>query len=294
MSDIFISYAREDHDRAKSLANTLKRKGWSVWWDRTIQLGQSFDQEIEKALDASKCVIVLWSSASVASDWVRVEAAEGARRKILIPALIEKAKIPLQFRNLQTADLIGWRGSARHPELQSLLKSISNILSAPTASRKAGARPAVRRRAPSRTAFQRDLAELFRYAKEDFRPIRGRRDWVGDDGSKSYVSKFSIDGSSENTIWHNGSQGYKYFTCTFITDVSEAEAAVVFNQKAKELRQVIPKKWEAKTEVSSKGVTRKDLSVFDEHGNYRISMALSVYKLGKSHVSDVDFTFYSQ
>jgi len=43
MADIFISYASEDRQRAGALAETLGARGWSVWWDREIPLGQSFD-----------------------------------------------------------------------------------------------------------------------------------------------------------------------------------------------------------------------------------------------------------
>ena len=47
MSDIFLSYAREDKDRAASLAKVLSDQGWSVWWDKEIPPGQSFDKVIE-------------------------------------------------------------------------------------------------------------------------------------------------------------------------------------------------------------------------------------------------------
>jgi hypothetical protein len=102
-----------------------------VWWDRTIPPGKSFDEVIEAALTAAKCVIVLWSKASVTSDWVKVEAAEAARRRILIPALIEEVTIPLEFRRLQAADLVGWQGSGQHAGLQSLMGSVVSVLGMP-------------------------------------------------------------------------------------------------------------------------------------------------------------------
>ena len=85
MSDIFISYASEDRDRAKALAEALKAQGWSVWWDPDIPAGGTFDDVIEEALGKAKCTIVLWSRHSVGSRWVRTEAAEGAERGILVP-----------------------------------------------------------------------------------------------------------------------------------------------------------------------------------------------------------------
>jgi len=48
---------------------------------------ESFDEVIEKAIADAKCVIVLWSAASVASEWVRNEASEGKRRGILVPRI---------------------------------------------------------------------------------------------------------------------------------------------------------------------------------------------------------------
>jgi TIR domain-containing protein len=111
MSDIFISYARPDRERARLLAQALEQRGWSVWWDHDIPPGRKFDDVIEEALAAARCVVVLWSQASTASDWVRNEAGEAMQRQVLIPALIDAdVKIPLGFRRLQAADLSRWQG----------------------------------------------------------------------------------------------------------------------------------------------------------------------------------------
>jgi len=74
MSDIFISYAREDHTKTKVLAEALEQKGFTVWWDPKIVAGAQFDQVIKRELDAAKCIVVLWSKASVKSRWVKDEA----------------------------------------------------------------------------------------------------------------------------------------------------------------------------------------------------------------------------
>jgi hypothetical protein len=64
MADIFISYASEDRPRVEPIAKALEEHGWSVWWDRTIPPGKSFDEAIEEAITAAKCVVVLWSDKS--------------------------------------------------------------------------------------------------------------------------------------------------------------------------------------------------------------------------------------
>jgi hypothetical protein len=133
MSDIFISYARADKDKAELLANAFSRKGWSVWWDRHIPPGQSFDETIESALNSARCVVVLWSKHSVSSRWVKTEAAEGAERGILVPAMIDNAPIPLEFKRIEAADLSDWEGEASHREFNQLLSSVAGMLDGSTA-----------------------------------------------------------------------------------------------------------------------------------------------------------------
>jgi hypothetical protein len=120
MTDIFISYAREDRARAARLANALEVTGWSVWWDRKIIAGQSFDEAIEHELEAAKRILVLWSKDSINSEWVRNEAAVAAERRVLVPALIDPVKLPLEFRRKQTIDLVDWDGDPAHEGFRAL------------------------------------------------------------------------------------------------------------------------------------------------------------------------------
>ena len=106
MSDLFLSYAHEDRHRAKSLAHVLEKQGWAVWWDRKIIAGQTFVQVIEHELGTAKCVVVLWSKHSVSSEWCKAEAAYAAERGVLVPAMIDRVNLPLEFRRKQTADLV--------------------------------------------------------------------------------------------------------------------------------------------------------------------------------------------
>lgn len=149
MADIFISYASSDRDRARLLAGALEQHGWSVWWDRVIPPGRAFDEVIEEALNAARCVVVLWSHASVKSDWVKTEAAEAAQKRILIPALIEDAQVPLQFRRSQAADLTAWTGAEEDAEFAKLCASIAPLVRSPTPPGPSG-----RGHAPGRTTFR--------------------------------------------------------------------------------------------------------------------------------------------
>lgn len=125
---VFLSYASKDRELASSLALALAKEGISVWWDRTIPPGKTFDEVIETALTAAKCVIVLWTDSSVRSEWVKNEAREGMRRRILIPAVNGNVTIPFEFRHIHAADVTGWP-VPNHPGFESLIKSVAAVIS---------------------------------------------------------------------------------------------------------------------------------------------------------------------
>ena len=124
MADIFLSYSSKDKDRVKPLVHALEREGWTVWWDRKTRAGEIFDQLIEQELESSRGVVVVWSTHSVQSRWVRVEAEEGLGKGALFPVKIDPVKIPIAFRLNQAVDLVGWEGDPAHPEFQHLVQSI--------------------------------------------------------------------------------------------------------------------------------------------------------------------------
>jgi TolB-like protein len=115
MTDVFLSYSREDQATARHFAEGLQREGLSVWWDQTLRTGENYDRVTESALREAKAVIVLWSKRSVDSQWVRAEATTADRRGTLLPVMIEPCERPIMFELKHTAELTHWKGDAADP-----------------------------------------------------------------------------------------------------------------------------------------------------------------------------------
>ena len=126
MSDIFISYASDDLEQASMLASALEQHGWSVWWDRRIPIGTSFDAVIQHELDSASVVIVVWTARALASRWVRSEAERAARQDKLLPVMLEPdIDLPLGVSLIQAVNLSRWRGEPEHPGLRQLVDQLA-------------------------------------------------------------------------------------------------------------------------------------------------------------------------
>jgi hypothetical protein len=127
-SDIFISYSREERPAARHFAESFAREGFSVWWDAVLRSGQTFDEEIERALRAAKAVVVLWSPRSVSSRWVRAEATLADRGNKLVPVIIERCDLPIIFELTHAADLANWAGDTSDSRWQTLVSDLRRMV----------------------------------------------------------------------------------------------------------------------------------------------------------------------
>jgi hypothetical protein len=169
MHDIFLSYSTDDRERLVPLVAALEQQGWSVFWDhRSVPIGEKWREVIEEAVCQCRCVIVVWSQASVKSKWVKEEASEGSRRDVLLPIRVDDVLPPFGFREDQAGNFIGWNGTADYSEFTRLTDRIRSLLEE-QAKREAVEAAERERLAKERTAADqkaRDDAERQRWLDE--------------------------------------------------------------------------------------------------------------------------------
>jgi tetratricopeptide (TPR) repeat protein len=129
MADIFLSYASEDRNRVRPLAEALQQRGFNVWWDRSLAAGQDYTAIIEKELKVAKAVIVVWTQGSTASTFVRDEAGRARDEGRLVPVMLDPVQLPLGFGAFQAEDFTRWNGGANAPQMQLLVEVLNAKLS---------------------------------------------------------------------------------------------------------------------------------------------------------------------
>ncbi|HVY85557.1 MAG TPA: toll/interleukin-1 receptor domain-containing protein [Caulobacterales bacterium] len=124
MADVFISYASDDRDRVRPLAEALQRRGLKVWWDRALAAGQDYAAVIERELAAAKAVVVVWTAGSISSTFVRDEAGRARDDGRMVPILMDRIELPLGFASFQAEDFTRWNGSGGAPQVQILEETL--------------------------------------------------------------------------------------------------------------------------------------------------------------------------
>jgi hypothetical protein len=105
---IFVSYASQDRDRVKMLAEYLYRAGAEVWLDKgEIAVGDNFVQKIETGIKDVELVVIMLSHYSSKSPWVarEIREAKSYPNVRLIPVLIDRCQIPIELSEVHHLDL---------------------------------------------------------------------------------------------------------------------------------------------------------------------------------------------
>jgi hypothetical protein len=129
MADIFLSYAREDLNRAIAISRALTEAGLSVWFDLDIPPASRWEDHITRELGWARCVLMLWSHPALSSDWVLKEGLDGFERGVLVPVRLDKCDIPNEFASIQFADLTSWDGSTSAIEIAEVLRCVQTQMS---------------------------------------------------------------------------------------------------------------------------------------------------------------------
>lgn len=113
MKALFISHNAKDKPFVRCLAAALSTYGIDSWIDESeIRVGESLINKISEAIENIELVIVVISSNSIQSSWVRQEldwamTKEINKRKVVIlPLVIDKCDIPFFLANKLYADFI--------------------------------------------------------------------------------------------------------------------------------------------------------------------------------------------
>lgn len=169
MTDVFISYARVNRETAQAVAMGLEAAGLAVWWDRELTGGGDFAAEIEQQLLLAPVTLVLWSAASVRSDFVRDESGRARDLDRLLPVRVEAVPLPLGFGTLHTLELLDWDGD---PESEDFVKLCEQVRARVAAARAAG--PATPQGGPPR----RLAAQADEPGSDPLGRQRQRRQWL--------------------------------------------------------------------------------------------------------------------
>ncbi|MEM8934893.1 MAG: toll/interleukin-1 receptor domain-containing protein [Pseudomonadota bacterium] len=158
MTDIFISYAREDRDRVAPIARALIAQGYNIWWGPTLD--PAYRTEIEPQLKAAKCVFVIWSRHSANSRWVQEEAEFGLERNNLVLAEIERAapEIPEKLCASLSADLIEWDGDRDAPRWMHIKDTLDRRMRGEKPKPWKGETASMRETSPGEKAFRSDVS----------------------------------------------------------------------------------------------------------------------------------------
>ena len=128
MSDIFISYARPTAVQAQQIADALRALGYGVWLDDDLPVHRAYARVIPEQLTAAKAVVVLWSTAAIASQWVASEANRARSDHKLVQLSLDGEPLPMPFDQIQCADMNGWNGDINAPGWRRVVASIDELV----------------------------------------------------------------------------------------------------------------------------------------------------------------------
>lgn len=94
--DVFLSYSRRNLNEARYVVRALRGEGLRVWMDeRSIQPGSTWEDELNRGLRCSRCMVLCVSEDALRSRWVKNEYRYFLNKnKPLFPLVLDARRIP--------------------------------------------------------------------------------------------------------------------------------------------------------------------------------------------------------
>lgn len=108
--DVFLSHSTASNDVSRDLTQELRAQGMTVFFDQdSLFGGSSIEEEIRRALESSRAVVVVLDSSSTSSPWTAFEAGAAiGMGKPVVPVMVRgvsSGQIPSPLRHLAIVTL---------------------------------------------------------------------------------------------------------------------------------------------------------------------------------------------
>lgn len=135
VADVFISYAREERERAKLFKEKLDTLGLTTFFDiqGDIEAGDAYTVRITEGIRGAKIVLGCWSPMAMTRDWVRRECMMARDQKKLVPicvAPMSPSDLPAEFYDVSFEDVSDYEGQEKHFGWSQTLSAIARRLEA--------------------------------------------------------------------------------------------------------------------------------------------------------------------
>ena len=113
MTQIFLSYSREDRPRVASAAEYLTTQSYQVLWDYELTLG-AWQPQIDDFIDKSSLVLFFLSKNTKHDGWSAVEfRAASAKGTVIVPILLTRVESNLFNTQVMAFNYVSWEDKSR-------------------------------------------------------------------------------------------------------------------------------------------------------------------------------------
>jgi|SRR5579875_2158836 len=148
--NVFLSYRSVNRNWVLNLYDVLHQQGFEVFLDQVVLAGgDQLIRVLEQGLEQSQAGVLVWSSATAESDWVRREyetlerQANDRKTFCFVPVRLDSAKLPTFASNRVFLDFSSYPDGPNGGELLRLLHSITGKALSPEAAHFAAQQDAV-------------------------------------------------------------------------------------------------------------------------------------------------------